>query len=431
LREPLCFHFHLKGIDSMMRSLMSMTVMAAWAALSLGVSGLAEEKTQSILKTAEAAGSFKTLVKAVKAADLEKVLDAPGPFTVFAPTDEAFAAVPKETLEALLADPKQLAAVLTYHVVPGEVMAADVVKLKTAKTAQGESVKILAGKTVTVNDAKVVKTDIRCSNGVIHVIDAVLLPPKPETPATKRGKEALKDASTKNPAEQIEALQAAIEDVQKLAKENVEVQETLREALAQAKRLEDAGAKALVLQGALSESLETLEFKPFQEARLPKGFLEPTPVGEIRVKQYPAYRLARTEMPAGRLGEGRAFFALFEHIVRNKIEMTAPVELTYSSGKDMPRGEAMAFLYEDTELGSLGSHGGVEVVDVPAMTTLSIGVRGDHAAEAIEEARERLERWLEQQDQYKAAGKLRVMGYNSPMVPVERRYLEVEIPVRR
>lgn len=416
----------------MTRSFGLMSWLAACAGLWLATSGFAEEKAKlSILKTAEAAGSFKTLVTAVKAADLQKVLDGPGPFTVFAPTDEAFAAVPKETLAGLLADPKQLAGVLTYHVVPGEVLAADVVKLKTAKTAQGESVKIaVTGGKVKINEAQVVKSDILCSNGVIHVIDAVLLPPKEATPATKRAKEGLKGASTKDPAAQIEPLRAAVEDVRKLARENVEVQATLHEALEQANRLEDHEPKALALQEGLRDALETLEFKPFQEARLPKGFPNPTPVGEIKVKRYPAYRLARTEMPAGRSGEGRAFFALFEHIVRNKIEMTAPVELTYSTSKETPRGEAMAFLYENAELGSLGSEGSVEVIDAPAMTTVTIGVRADHSAERIAEAKERLERWLAQQDEYKAAGKLRVMGYNSPMVPVERRYLEVEMPVK-
>lgn len=415
----------------MTRSLWSITLLAACASLWLATSGLAEEKAkQSILKTAEAAGSFETLVKAVKAADLQKVLDGPGPFTVFAPTDEAFAAVPKEKLAALLADPKQLAAVLTYHVVPGEVLAADVVKLKTAKTAQGESVKIAAsGGKVKINEAQVIKTDIRCSNGVIHVIDAVLLPPKAATPATKRAKEALKDASTKDPAAQLEPLQAAVEEVRKLAPENVEVQATLREALEQAKRLKDDEPRALALQDGLREALETLEFTPFQEARLPRGFPEPTPEGEIKVKRYPAYRLARTEMSPGRSGEGRAFFALFEHIARNKIEMTAPVELTYATDKELPRGEAMAFLYEDASLGSAGSEGSVQVVDAPAMTTVAIGVRGSHTAEKVAEARERLQRWLAQQDEYEATGKLRVMGYNSPMVPAERRYVEVEIPV--
>ena len=134
---------------------------------------------KNIVETAVAAGSFKTLVKAIQAADLVEVLQGTGPFTVFAPTDEAFAAVPKETLDALLKDKKQLAGVLTYHVVPGKVMAADVVKVESAKTVQGQKIMVkVANEAVKVNNANVVKTDIICSNGVIHVIDAVLLPPK-------------------------------------------------------------------------------------------------------------------------------------------------------------------------------------------------------------------------------------------------------------
>ena len=143
----------------------------------------AEEKgKKDIVETAVAAGSFNTLVKALEAADLVEVLQGPGPFTVFAPTDEAFAAVPKETLDALLKDKKQLASVLTYHVVPGKVMAADVGKIDSAETVQGQKITIKVVKeSVTVNEANVVTTDIVCSNGVIHVIDAVLLPPKTST----------------------------------------------------------------------------------------------------------------------------------------------------------------------------------------------------------------------------------------------------------
>jgi uncharacterized surface protein with fasciclin (FAS1) repeats len=133
---------------------------------------------KDIVATAVGAEDFKTLVTAVKAADLVKVLSGKGPFTVFAPNDEAFAEIPKEQLAALLKDPKALGGILTYHVVEGKVMAADVVKLSSAKTVQGEAVKVAVvdGK-VKINDATVIKADIECTNGVIHVIDAVLLPP--------------------------------------------------------------------------------------------------------------------------------------------------------------------------------------------------------------------------------------------------------------
>lgn len=129
-----------------------------------------------IVDTAVAAGSFKTLVTAVKAAGLVDTLKSKGPFTVFAPNDDAFAKLPKGTVEGLLKDIPKLKAVLTYHVVAGKVMAADVVKLKSAKTVQGQEVKIDASKGVKVNDATVVKADVVADNGVIHVIDKVLLP---------------------------------------------------------------------------------------------------------------------------------------------------------------------------------------------------------------------------------------------------------------
>jgi uncharacterized surface protein with fasciclin (FAS1) repeats len=138
----------------------------------------ADGPAKDIVDTAVSAGSFQTLVKAVQAADLVSTLKSPGPFTVFAPTDEAFAALPKEKLEALLKDKAALTSVLTYHVVPGKVLAADVVKMSSAKTVQGQSLSVeTKGQEVRVNNAKVIKTDIQCTNGVIHVIDTVLMPP--------------------------------------------------------------------------------------------------------------------------------------------------------------------------------------------------------------------------------------------------------------
>ena len=131
---------------------------------------------KDIVDTAVAAGQFETLVTAVKAAGLVKTLKSDGPFTVFAPTDEAFAKLPKGTIKALLADPDRLGAILKYHVVPGRVMAAEVVKLSSAKTALGQSLKIKNSGGVMVGNANVVKTDIETSNGVIHVIDTVLIP---------------------------------------------------------------------------------------------------------------------------------------------------------------------------------------------------------------------------------------------------------------
>jgi uncharacterized surface protein with fasciclin (FAS1) repeats len=140
---------------------------------------LDEEQGNTIVDLAAKAGTFNTLVTAVKAAGLKDTLRGKGPFTVFAPSDEAFAKIPKKDLEDLLKpeNRKKLAAILTYHVVPNEVLAGDVVKLKSAKTVNGQSIKIqVKDKKVFVDNAQVVKTDIKASNGVIHVINSVIMP---------------------------------------------------------------------------------------------------------------------------------------------------------------------------------------------------------------------------------------------------------------
>jgi uncharacterized surface protein with fasciclin (FAS1) repeats len=141
-----------------------------------GYSKKARMAEKDIVDTAVAAGSFDTLVTAVKAAGLVEVLKGDGPFTIFAPTDEAFAKLPAGTLESLLADKDALSKVLTYHVVPGKFTASDVVKLDSAKTVQGQSVSFDTSAGVKVDEANVIKTDIMTSNGVIHVIDSVILP---------------------------------------------------------------------------------------------------------------------------------------------------------------------------------------------------------------------------------------------------------------
>jgi uncharacterized surface protein with fasciclin (FAS1) repeats len=161
--------------------------MTAVAVLSIAVLGaacsddddpVAPETPGTIVAVASSAGTFNTLVAAVRAAGLEGTLTGQGPFTVFAPTDDAFAKLPAGTVDALLQDPQQLASILTYHVVAGKVLAADVVQLSTATTVNGNPVSIrVENGVVYVNGAKVVATDVEASNGVIHVIDTVLLPP--------------------------------------------------------------------------------------------------------------------------------------------------------------------------------------------------------------------------------------------------------------
>ena len=161
----------------MVMNILSTAVITASLVTGSLVSDTTHEPTQNIVEIAAGAGSFNTLVTAVQAADLVETLSGEGPFTVFAPTDEAFAQIPAEDLNALLADKAALTSVLTYHVVAGKVMASDVVSLTSAKTVNGQSVdiKVMDGK-VWIDGAEVVTTDIEATNGVIHVINKVILP---------------------------------------------------------------------------------------------------------------------------------------------------------------------------------------------------------------------------------------------------------------
>lgn len=149
------------------------------AAMTETTEAMADEMTEDTIVDVAVANEFNTLVAAVQAAGLVETLQGEGPFTVFAPTDEAFAALPEGTLESLLEDPEALAAILTYHVVSGSVLAADVVGLDSATSVQGEdiSIEVVDGGVVLNGSANVVATDVMASNGVVHVIDAVILPP--------------------------------------------------------------------------------------------------------------------------------------------------------------------------------------------------------------------------------------------------------------
>jgi uncharacterized surface protein with fasciclin (FAS1) repeats len=161
----------------MIMNILSTTLVAGSLLLGSSVTENRDEPRSNIVEVAVSAGSFNTLVAAVQAAGLVETLSGEGPFTVFAPTDEAFALIPEADLQALLADKEALTAVLTYHVVPGKVLAKDVVTLSSAETVNGQSVEIMVrdGK-VMIDGATVVATDIEASNGVIHVIDRVILP---------------------------------------------------------------------------------------------------------------------------------------------------------------------------------------------------------------------------------------------------------------
>jgi len=162
----------------------AITLLALPAAAHCGSCGAGDDHSHAaraassdIVAVASSAGSFNTLLAAAKAADLVDTLQSDGPFTVFAPTDDAFAKLPDGTVDNLLANPDKLKQILLYHVVPGKVTAADVVKLSKATSAQGSDIKIAVnGGSVKVDNANVIKTDVMASNGVIHVIDAVIIP---------------------------------------------------------------------------------------------------------------------------------------------------------------------------------------------------------------------------------------------------------------
>jgi uncharacterized surface protein with fasciclin (FAS1) repeats len=162
----------------MMKRVMAMLAMAGAVAV-MPVAVSAQAPAKDIIETAVGAGQFTTLARALTAAGLIETLKGPGPFTVFAPTDAAFAKVPKPALDALLANPEQLRAVLTYHVVPGKVMAAQVTGISEATSVQGGKIAIAVqnGAVKLNNSATVTATDIGASNGVIHVIDTVIMPP--------------------------------------------------------------------------------------------------------------------------------------------------------------------------------------------------------------------------------------------------------------
>lgn len=180
------------------------------------------------------------------------------------------------------------------------------------------------------------------------------------------------------------------------------------------------------LERDLKIALTDLEFEPLIEADLPEGFPTPTPVREVELKTYPVYRIARADMKGG--SDNGAFWQLFQHIKKNDIPMTAPVEMTYDeSGDEID----MAFMYEYAAQGSAGPDGSVDVMNIEPMLVASLGCRGRSSDAAVEDAREQLTRWIASRADLEVAGPLRQFGYNSPMVPNSRRYFEVQIPVRK
>lgn len=187
-----------------------------------------------------------------------------------------------------------------------------------------------------------------------------------------------------------------------------------------AEKADGATTRAWNLRKGFDRVLTNGRFEPRVEAPLPEGFPEPGPLGRVVVKEYPRYRAARAT-------GGGSFWALFQHINRNDVQMTAPVEMTMD--EEMAETE-MAFLYEAPDQGRAGTEGRVRVLDLEPMTVLSVGMRGRRSPEAIDLARGWIDEHMEREG-WSVAGKWRTLGYNSPMVPVAMSFWELQIPVTR
>ena len=430
---------------------MSLTTLLVTALLSPAWAG--SEAQRDIVDTAVAAKSFQTLTAALKAADLAGALKAEGPFTVFAPTDAAFAKLPKGTVEQLLKPEnlERLQAVLAFHVVPGRLDTADLLRNRDPKTLGGSllSVSLRAGR-IGIQGASFVSTDIACTNGVIHVIDRVLLPPAKRVDARTAARQTLELAIERgvpvynagSPAACASIYELAVRAVAGMARTGLQAKEqaVLESAIAALATETDPKKRAWSLRRSIDRVLnsmdaaperkakaavKTAKFKPLIEAPLPAGFPAPGPVGEAVLKEYPKYRAARAE--------GRAsFWTLFNHIKKNKIAMTAPVEMAVSDNGDVLRQQGMAFLYASPELGRTGSDGRVDVVDLEPARVFSYGIRGPMTDAKIRAAKDAItERLAQESTTWRRDGEWRLLGYNSPMVPAARRFWELQVPVAR
>ena len=303
-----------------------------------------------------------------------------------------------------------------------------------------------------VNDAKFIATDVVVSNGVIHAVDQVLLPvelSKAEKAmavikaAVERGVQQYNDGDA---TACVQIYELCIISVINLASDELTAA-TLNDLKAVLKRdgkISDSQyawktRKALDrLYAELSKSCDKKElqeraaikgndnsFKVRLEAPMPEGFPQPGPVDKIVYKSYPTYRSAKM---SNTNSKNISFMRLFGHIKKNKISMTAPVIMDLNENAQR---QTMAFLYANQSLGSVGQKGDIEVGDRKAQEYISIGMRGRETQELINSAVTKLRRSLTDQDKYKAIGVPRLLGYNSPMVPSEKRFWEVQIPVEK
>ena len=232
----------------------------------------------------------------------------------------------------------------------------------------------------------------------------------------------------KDPKQRLDLLKAASEKVITSCNDNLMARDILVKATKDISKIEDIAKQADILRTGLLEVLVILTFKPRVEAPVPAGFPAPTPVGVVEIKKLPVYRMAKVANSG--MG-GNNFFTLFNHIKKNNIEMTAPVEMTMTEKNGKYTESSMAFLYQETTLGKVGPQGNVAVLDTTECTVVSVGMRGSPSSENIESAR----RWLLEKikttpQAYEIAGELKVMGYNSPFMPEKLRYYEVQLPLK-
>jgi len=231
----------------------------------------------------------------------------------------------------------------------------------------------------------------------------------------------------KDPKQRLDLLKSASDKTLASCKENFMVRDILSKAAQASSKLQDVTKQADTFRAALLETLVILTFKPKVEAPVPAGFPAPTPVGVVEIKKLPVYRMAKVNNTGG----GNNFFTLFNHIKKNNIEMTAPVEMTMAEKNGKYTESSMAFLYQETTLGKVGPQGNIAVLDTKECMVASIGMRGSPTAEAIESAK----RWLLEKiktapEAYEIEGELKVMGYNSPFMPEKLRYYEVQLQLK-
>lgn len=383
------------------------------------------ETAPTLLEVAASDARLKTFAALVSRAGLTETLAQGGPFTVFAPTNEAFARLPKEVLGALTREDRQVALrqVLLGHVLEGRILASDLLPTRRAETLTGSTLPLR----LRVGEADVLEADLVAANGVIHVVDRVLLPTTDTAaPQDLRVRDVLRTAIERGVPVYNEGDPEACADIyaeaaRRLTSASAPTAPLHRLRLEAALAEEgDASTRAWALRRTFDGILADLAFEPRIEASLPAGFPRPGKVGEVVVKSYPRYRAARTQ-------GGNEFWRLFRHIKSNDVAMTAPVEMTMDEGLRMVD---MAFLYERPGQGAAGSDGDVSVLDIEAATVLSVGVRGGRGPAAASQAKRVLEAAMEEGG-WVPAGPYRMLGYNSPMVPTSERYWELQVPVRR